>query len=105
MVELADTPVSGTGAARLGGSSPPLGISLWYKDLILKTYAISGSKDDTDFCTFLADFGDYDTSSYIKEKLHKNHDIHRNYAKEQKISVKKYWIPFFKGRLLGGYYP
>ena len=33
MVELADTPVSGTGAARLGGSSPPLGISFYNKKM------------------------------------------------------------------------
>jgi hypothetical protein len=37
----------------------------------------------------------------VKEKLRKNHGIHKNYTVGQKLIVEKYWLPFFKGRLLG----
>ena len=37
----------------------------------------------------------------MKEKLRKNHNIHRRYCHDQLGTVKRYWIPFFTGRLLG----
>jgi integrase len=68
---------------------------------LLKNYVMAGTKQDVDFGSFLLNFWDYDTSPYIKEKLRKNHGIHRNYTKGQKLVIQKYWVPFFKGRLLG----
>jgi hypothetical protein len=35
----------------------------------LKTYVVSGTGQAVDFFSFLSDFWDYDSSSYIKEKL------------------------------------
>jgi len=67
----------------------------------LKAYVVAGSKQDVDFPAFLKNFWDYDASPYIREKLHKNHGIHRNYTKSQKLAVEKFWEPFFKGRFLG----
>jgi len=67
----------------------------------LKTYVITKSQQAKDFNQFLQDFWEYDTSSYIKEKLRKNHSIHRSYTKDQKLAVEKFWHPFFRGRLLG----
>ena len=68
---------------------------------LLKSYVISESKQATDFSEYLQNFWDYDTSPYVKEKLRKNHGIHRNYTVGQKLSVERYWVPFFRNRLLG----
>jgi len=71
------------------------------KQGFLKSYVVSGSTQAVDFPSFLSDFWDYDSSPYIREKLHKNHGIHRNYVKGQKLTVEKFWKPWFSGRLLG----
>jgi len=68
---------------------------------LLKSAVITDSKQDRDFAEYLANFWDYDNSPYIKERLRKNHSIHRRYCHDQLGSVKRYWIPFFAGRLLG----
>ena len=68
---------------------------------LLKSYVISESKQAADFSEYLQNFWDYDTSPYVKEKLRKNHGIHRNYTVGQKLSVERYWMPFFRDRLLG----
>jgi len=68
---------------------------------LLKSAVITESKQDRDFTEFLATFWDYNNSPYIKERLRKNHSIHRRYCHDQLGSVKRYWSPFFAGRLLG----
>ncbi|MDR1230068.1 MAG: site-specific integrase, partial [Spirochaetaceae bacterium] len=68
---------------------------------LLKSYVVAESKQAVDFGSFLQNFWDYDASPYIKEKLRKNHGIHRNYTTGQRLAVQRYWIPFFEGRLLG----
>jgi integrase len=68
---------------------------------LLKSAVITGTKQDRDFAEFITNFWDYDNSPYIKEKLRKNHGIHKRYCYEQLGAVKRYWVPFFTGRLLG----
>jgi integrase len=68
---------------------------------LLKNYVVAESKQAVDFSAFLQKFWDYDISPYVKEKLHKNHGIHRNYTMGQKLIIEKYWAPFFQGRFLG----
>jgi integrase len=68
---------------------------------LLKSFIVTESKQDVDFPSFLQTFWDFDTSPYVKEKLRKNHGIHKNYTIGQKLIIEKYWMPFFKGRLLG----
>ncbi len=68
---------------------------------LLKSAVLSGSKQDKDFADFILNFWDYDNSPYIRERLRKNHGIHRRYCHEQLGAVKKYWIPFFTGKILG----
>jgi integrase len=68
---------------------------------LLKNYVVAESKQAVDFTDFLRNFWDYDTSPYVKERLHKNHGIHRNYTMGQKLVIEKYWVPFFQGRSLG----
>jgi hypothetical protein len=68
---------------------------------LLKSYILSGGEQAVDFGDYLSTFWYYDHSPYVKEKLRKNHGIHRYYCKAQSGAVKSYWIPFFKGQLLG----
>ena len=68
---------------------------------LIKSAILTSSKQDRDFTEFLSNFWDYDNSPYVKEKLRKNHSIHRRYCHDQSGAVKRYWIPFFTGRLLG----
>jgi integrase len=68
---------------------------------LLKIFVVAGSKPDVDFPSYLQNFWDYEASPYVKEKLRKNHGIHKNYTVGQRLIVEKYWLPFFKGRLLG----
>jgi integrase len=67
----------------------------------IKSYIADGSESAESLISFLSNFWDYDSSPYIKEKLRKNHGIHRNYVTGQKLSVEKYWKPCFGNRLLG----
>ena len=67
----------------------------------LKAYAVAGTGQAVDFLSFLRNFWEYDSSPYIKEKLRKNHGIHRNYTIGQKQAVEKFWKPFFEGRCIG----
>jgi integrase len=69
---------------------------------LLKVFIITESKQDVDFPAYLRTFWNYETSSYIKEKLRKNHGIHKNYTTGQRLVIERYWVPFFEGRLLGG---
>jgi hypothetical protein len=68
---------------------------------LIKSAIMAGSKGDRDFVEFLLEFWDFDRSPYVKEKLRKNHGIHRNYVLEQFHIVKRYWQNSFSGRLLG----
>ncbi|GMO52542.1 MAG: hypothetical protein Pg6C_18230 [Treponemataceae bacterium] len=68
---------------------------------LLKGFIVAGSGQDIDFPSFLLDFWDFEKSPYIKEKLRKNHGIHKNYANGQRLIIKRYWVLFFAGRLLG----
>jgi integrase len=68
---------------------------------LLKIFVIAGSKQDADFPSYLRNFWDFDASPYVKEKLRKNHGIHKNYTIGQRLTIEKYWRPFFNGRLPG----
>ena len=68
---------------------------------LLKSAVLTDTKQDRDFADFITNFWDYDNSPYIREKLRKNHGIHRRYCYEQLGAVKKYWVPYFTGKLLG----
>jgi integrase len=68
---------------------------------LLKTYTLTQSRAAVSLGDFLHTFWDFDNSPYVKEKLRKNHGIHRYYCTVQKLAAEKYWVPFFTGRLLG----
>jgi integrase len=67
----------------------------------VKSYTFTGTPAAQVFNDFLLDFWDWETSAYIAEKLRKEHGIHKSHCAQQWQAVKRYWEPFFKGRLLG----
>jgi hypothetical protein len=52
---------------------------------LLKDFIVTESRQDEDFPSFFQTFWDFDASSYVKEKLRKNHGIHKNYTIGQKL--------------------
>jgi integrase len=67
----------------------------------VKSFVQSETPGAVDFISFLTDFWNWDTSTYIKEKLRKSHSIHRRHCNIQGRAIPLYWEPFFKGRFLG----
>jgi len=67
----------------------------------VKGFAVKGTEAAQDFIPFLKTFWDWDTSSYIEEKLRKCHGIHKRHCRQQGQAIKLYWEPFFNGRVLG----
>jgi len=68
---------------------------------MLKSYVISDSKQAVDLIGYLLEFWNWEKSAYIRERLRKNHGIHRRHCKLQSQAITLYWGPFFKGRFLG----
>ena len=67
----------------------------------VKGFVVRETPQAVDFISFLTAFWDWDTSPYIKEKLRKNHGIHKRHCKLQGQAITLHWEPFFKGRFLG----
>jgi integrase len=67
----------------------------------VKSFVKSDTPGAVDFVSFLTNFWDWENSPYIKEKLRKNHGIHRRHCSNQSGAIPLYWEPFFKGRFLG----
>jgi integrase len=68
---------------------------------LLKSYVLENSKQAIDFVEYLTDFWDWEKSPYIKEKLRRNHGLHKRYAIEMSGTINRYWKPFFIGKSLG----
>jgi integrase len=68
---------------------------------LLKSCVLEESVQALDFVTYLTDFWNWEKSPYIKEKLRRNHGLHKRYAIEMIGVINKYWVPFFKGKALG----
>jgi integrase len=67
----------------------------------VKSYVLNDTTKAEDFISFLKTFWDWEKSPYIKEKLRKNHGIHRRHCLIQGKAITLYWEKFFKGRYLG----
>ena len=68
---------------------------------MLKNYVLSETPQSENFLSYLKTFWDWDASPYVKEKLRKNHGIHKRHCKLQGQAIELYWHPYFNGRLLG----
>jgi len=67
----------------------------------VKGYMVKETPQAEDFISLLTTFWDWEISPYIKEKLRKNHGIHKRHCKQKGQAITLYWVPFFKGRFLG----
>jgi len=67
----------------------------------LKSYVLENTTQAIDFIKYLTDFWDWEKSPYIKEKLRRNHGLHKRYAIEMSGTINRYWAPFFNGKTLG----
>lgn len=68
---------------------------------LIKSYVKTGSKSDVVLCDYLTDFWTWEKSEYVKEKLRRGGSIGKTHVKRNFYCVKRYWRPYFKGRLLG----
>jgi integrase len=68
---------------------------------MVKNFIMDETPQAEDFVLFLKTFWEWENSPYVKEKLRKNHGIHKRHCKLQGQAIGLYWEPFFKGRLLG----
>jgi len=68
---------------------------------LLIAYVLLDSKKAIGFNEFLLNFWNWETSPFIKEKLRKKHSFHRSHSIEMTGTVQRYWLPFFKERMLG----
>ncbi len=57
-------------------------------------------KSNISFVDYLDAFWDYDESLYIMESLAAGHHIHRRHASDMRNLVRRYYRPYFGGRLL-----
>jgi integrase len=67
----------------------------------IKTAIITGEKSDRDFIEYLLEFWDFNNSPYVKEKLRREHSIHRRYCLQKYRDIVRYWKSVFFGKLLG----
>ncbi|GHT71403.1 hypothetical protein FACS1894110_24400 [Spirochaetia bacterium] len=68
---------------------------------LIKSAIMTGAKADRGLIDFLFETWDFEKSPYVRERLRKNHGIHREYCKSCYQLIGRYWKPFFEGRLLG----
>jgi hypothetical protein len=68
---------------------------------LVKSAIITGTTADRDLISFLLEVWDFEKSHYVKERLRKDHGIHREYCHAFYRFIVRYWKPFFGGRLLG----
>ena len=68
---------------------------------LLKDFILPETKKAIPLDEYLLNFWDWEKSEYIREKLRKKHGIHRRYTIEMFNTVNRYWVPFFKDRMLG----
>jgi integrase len=53
-----------------------------------------------DFIEFLKAFWNYDSSDYVRERKSQGYHIGRTHCEYNLRNIKKYWEPFFKGKIL-----
>lgn len=68
---------------------------------LLVSAVFPNAPDSVRLVDYLKEFWDFELSPYIREKLRKEHSIHKRYANQMLLCVKKYWVPFFSKKLLG----
>jgi len=72
---------------------------------LVKVCVFAEAFDSVRFSDYLTEFWDWQRSPYVKEKIRREHSIHRRYVKGMLSTVKQHWVPFFAGILLGEIVP
>jgi integrase len=67
----------------------------------VKSCVFAGGEDGRRLADYLKEFWDWDNSPYVREKLRRQHSIHRRYVDESLRTVAKHWEPYFKDKPLG----
>ncbi|GHV42235.1 hypothetical protein AGMMS49546_20180 [Spirochaetia bacterium] len=57
----------------------------------LESYILAGTRPAIGFIDFLTEFWDFEKSPYVKEKLRKNHGIHKMHCNQQWKNIANYW--------------
>jgi len=70
------------------------------------TYAVivqHGDGQAVDFTEYILNYWDYDNSKVIKQKNSEGSKtvVHKRHAADMLSIARKYWVPYFKGKLLG----
>ena len=68
---------------------------------IIKSYVMAGAKNDIKLSDYLANFWTWEKSEYVQEKLKSGKILGKSRVLATLYRVKKYWLPFFKDKLLG----
>lgn len=68
---------------------------------VVRSYVMSGAKDDIKLSDYLENFWTWEKSDYIQERIKSGKTVGKSRAKATLYRIKKYWIPFFKDKLLG----
>lgn len=71
-------------------------VAILDKKQLISTIITKSDAGAEGITAFLTRFWDYETSPYVKEKLHKNHSIHKKYVNSNKSCVEMHWLPFFQ---------
>ncbi|MDR1468037.1 MAG: site-specific integrase [Spirochaetaceae bacterium] len=91
---LRDTPLTGSDAETL--------VRVLQDRGFVKSCVFAGDQDGPRLVDYLKEFWDWDHSPYVREKLRRQHSIHRRYVDESLRTVIKHWEPYFKDKRLGG---
>ena len=68
---------------------------------LIRSYVMAGARNDVPLSDYLLDFWNWERSEYIQDRLRAGRDVGRTHIKENVSRIMNFWIPFFKGRLLG----
>lgn len=76
-------------------------LDVFLKKGMIYSVVLPETAEAISFCQYLSDFWTWEKSSYVKEKLKKEHGIHKDYVYIRALIVKRYWLPFFDGMMMG----
>lgn len=68
---------------------------------IIASAVLPSSEESQNAMEYLYKFWDFDTSSYVKEKLRQGQTIQRNYCDNMITRIRNYWTPHLENKLLG----
>jgi hypothetical protein len=66
---------------------------------LVNSVVITGTRADRELIDFLLEVWDFEKSPYVRERLRKDHGIHREYCHAFYRFIEMYWKPFFGDRL------